>query len=403
MNGKIYMIRNEVNGKRYIGQTVNSLEERFKQHKQGTRQPKKNMTKLQRAMDKYGKPMFTITMIEDHIETIELLAEREKLFIEKLNTKEEYNSTNGGENKLRNKTGVNRDYNKEETVNEFTVVFNNSLTEEVIANLTKTEYDLFMAVIGKIKGKGTEEVSISFNEIRALFERPTLGNVTLVSIANSLWKKIKLTNYFRYSRNENSSGVLLFSFWSVADSNDALLVKINPDLEYFVNDFKRGNSSSIRYSEIKQTKDIYGKLLLVLLKKRNKAGKLTLTSEELEYELDVPKAYRSNARLLNDKVLRRALVAISDYFLNLKLTKIKNGRRIVKYQFTFDKETGQKVKWVSPEERKVLAKQKRVEEKMEKQEQKSIAGSSQPANTITQEEVDSILSLYFNKDEENFG
>ena len=36
MNGKIYMIRNEVNGKRYIGQTVNSLEERFKQHKQGT-------------------------------------------------------------------------------------------------------------------------------------------------------------------------------------------------------------------------------------------------------------------------------------------------------------------------------------------------------------------------------
>ena len=35
MNGKIYMIRNEVNGKRYIGQTVNSLEERSKQHKQG--------------------------------------------------------------------------------------------------------------------------------------------------------------------------------------------------------------------------------------------------------------------------------------------------------------------------------------------------------------------------------
>ena len=104
MNGKIYMIRNEVNGKRYIGQTVNSLEERFKQHKQGTRQPKKNMTKLQRAMDKYGKPMFTITLIEDHIETIELLAEREKFFIEKFNTKEEYNSTSGGENRLRTKT-----------------------------------------------------------------------------------------------------------------------------------------------------------------------------------------------------------------------------------------------------------------------------------------------------------
>ena len=27
----------------------------------------------------------------------------------------------------------------------------------------------------------------------------------------------------------------------------------------------------------------------------------------------------------------------------------------------------------------------------------------EPINTITQEEVDSILSLYFNKDEESFG
>ena len=105
-----------------------------------------------------------------------------------------------------------------------------------------------------------------------------------------------------------------------------------------MNYFKIRNFLTIVYREIKQTKDIFGKLLLGLLKKRNQAGKLTLTSEELEYELDVPKAYRSNARLLNDKVLRRALVAISDYFLNLKLIKIKNGRKIVKYQFTFNKD-----------------------------------------------------------------
>ena len=292
---------------------------------------------------------------------------------------------------------------KDETSNELTVVFNNSFTKEVIANLTKTEYDLLMAVIGKIKRKGAVEVPITFDEIRTLFERPTLGNVTLASISNSLWEKIKATDYVLYAKGRPSGGVLLFSFWGVTESNDVLLVKINPDLEYFVNGFENGNYSSIRYREIKQTKDKYGKLLLVLLKKWKTIGKLTLTAEELEYELDVPKAYRSNARLLNDKVLRRALSTISDCFVNLKLTKIKNGRRIVKYQFTFDKETGQNVKWVSPEERKDLAKQKRVKEKMEKQEQKSIAGSSQPANTITQEEVDSILSLYFNKDEESFG
>lgn len=40
MNGKIYKITNTITGEAYIGQTANSLEERFRHHKQGTRQPK---------------------------------------------------------------------------------------------------------------------------------------------------------------------------------------------------------------------------------------------------------------------------------------------------------------------------------------------------------------------------
>ena len=150
MNGKIYMIRNKVNGKRYIGQTVNSLEERFKQHKQGTRQPKKNMTKLQRAMDKYGKPMFTITLIEDHIETIELLAERKKFFIEKFNTKEEYNSTNGVENKLRTKTVKN---------DSDLVIIHNDFNKISFPTLTRKELDFLYGMITFLRNKGSETVS----------------------------------------------------------------------------------------------------------------------------------------------------------------------------------------------------------------------------------------------------
>ena len=150
MNGKIYMIRNEVNGKRYIGQTVNSLEERFKQHKQGTRQPKKNMTKLQKAMDKYGKPMFTITLIEGNIKTIELLAEREKFFIENFNTKEEYNSTNGVENKLRTKTVKN---------DSDLVIIHNDFNKISFPTLTRKELDFLYGMITFLRNKGSETVS----------------------------------------------------------------------------------------------------------------------------------------------------------------------------------------------------------------------------------------------------
>ena len=396
MNGKIYMIRNEVNGKRYIGQTVNSLEERFKQHKQGTRQPKKNMTKLQKAMDKYGKPMFTITMIEDHIETIELLSEREKFFIEKFNTKEEYNSTSGGENRLRTKT-VKDDSEL--------VIIHNDFNKEVIMGLTPREHDLLFLVLAKIKNKKIEEVNISFEQIRNLLNAKDLKPNELVSLSNSLWTKIKAVDYVLYAFGAPSGGVTLFSVWGINEVTQELVVQINPHLNHFTNSFKGGSYSSLSYHEFQETDDKYGKNLFRILSQWKRIGKVKMSLEDLEYFLDVPKSYKNKPYIFNEKVLKPAMASCmkaSLSFKDLSVTKIKTGRKITGYLFSFSP-YHETVKWVSPEERKVLAKQKRVEEKMEKQEQKSTAGSSQPDNTITQEEVDSILSLYFNKDEESFG
>jgi group I intron endonuclease len=80
-NGYIYKITNIINGKVYIGQTINSVENRFKQH---TR--KKGCTYLYAAIKKYGKENFKVETIEDVPR--ELLDEREIYWISF------YNSTN---------------------------------------------------------------------------------------------------------------------------------------------------------------------------------------------------------------------------------------------------------------------------------------------------------------------
>lgn len=61
MLGSIYIIKNTINDKVYIGQTVQSLNDRFKQHK--TASLKGGKTKLYKAMQEYGTDVFYIELI----------------------------------------------------------------------------------------------------------------------------------------------------------------------------------------------------------------------------------------------------------------------------------------------------------------------------------------------------
>ena len=100
---KIYLIKNLVNYKKYIGLTKNSIGERMAKHIQAAKSEEGFL--LHRAIRKYGKESFTIELIEDGL-TLEQAYEREKFYIEKYNTyfKNElgYNMTLGGENAVQN-------------------------------------------------------------------------------------------------------------------------------------------------------------------------------------------------------------------------------------------------------------------------------------------------------------
>lgn len=69
----IYKITNQVNGKCYIGQTIKSAEERWKEHRQhafGTHPNDQNKA-LYRAIRKYGLDNFTFEVVQDNIQTHE--------------------------------------------------------------------------------------------------------------------------------------------------------------------------------------------------------------------------------------------------------------------------------------------------------------------------------------------
>jgi group I intron endonuclease len=97
----IYKITNKLNGKIYIGQTVQPLADRWSDHSRPSRGMHPNRSAIGSAIRKYGKENFTIEQI-DSAETLEMLNVMEITYIKALNSlaPNGYNMELGGESKL---------------------------------------------------------------------------------------------------------------------------------------------------------------------------------------------------------------------------------------------------------------------------------------------------------------
>lgn len=91
--GCIYCITNTVNGKKYIGQTIQEPEKRIRRHF-----TTKKRSYLSRAVSEYGKSAFLHEIVEDNI-PYEHLAAREQYWVAHFDTMSPngYNLTGGGE------------------------------------------------------------------------------------------------------------------------------------------------------------------------------------------------------------------------------------------------------------------------------------------------------------------
>jgi group I intron endonuclease len=126
------------NKKCYIGQTVQKLHKRIYSHKNNSIN-KKSKQLINKAIRKYGWDNVVWSIIEDNINDVDLLNEREKFWIKELNTlaPSGYNLTTGGDGFIRAES-TKRLMSK--------LLTNRKFTDEHKRNLS-------IAKIGKYNGK----------------------------------------------------------------------------------------------------------------------------------------------------------------------------------------------------------------------------------------------------------
>lgn len=130
----IYCIQNKINGKQYIGKTVQNIHTRFSEHVFESTKERGKQRPLYRAFNKYGIENFEISIIEK-VNDISELSSREIYWIEKLNTFHfGYNATKGGDGNLRcNYEKIVQLYNEGNSMREISKILHYSV--DTISNV----------------------------------------------------------------------------------------------------------------------------------------------------------------------------------------------------------------------------------------------------------------------------
>lgn len=178
----IYIIKNTVNDKVYIGQTSQSLHDRFSQHKKPSTIKKRGSYKLYNAMEKYGIQNFYCELIEDNIDESEIDA-KEIYYIEKYNSyKNGYNSTMGADSKtickIQDVELLTKLFNENKTMAEIANIFNvNKITIQRTLHSLGLRYrksitiDFLLANLHKTNLSIAEELGVHPDTISRYFKK----------------------------------------------------------------------------------------------------------------------------------------------------------------------------------------------------------------------------------------
>ena len=216
------------------------------------------------------------------------------------------------------------------------VKIHHDLTNEKLGKMNAKELDLFMSICHKMRDKGTCEVTISFNELRALGHYNKNSNKEL---KNELLRANEKLLDFKIIIEQGAKTKQRTLFKEFVTDMDSLTVtcEVWEELVYILTDVVK-NFTRFELSEFVSLESKYAKRLYKLLKQYRTQGTYYTTKENFYKDMSVALTYKNSD--FNKRVLHPAIKECQKYIPNLECIPQKGGQggAVLGYTFNFDKE-----------------------------------------------------------------
>ena len=241
------------------------------------------------------------------------------------------------------------------------VKFHNDLNSIKFSSFRAVEYDLFFAILYKLKDKQEEEIILTFEELKKLSEYKKTQNKyfidSLIEINQNLLS-IKL-NFKNYTEGLYI-GATFFTYYEINEQEKTLSISVNRKLTYLINDLTK-NFTQLELKKMSQMSSKYSKIIFRFLKQydntKNNTNFWEIEINEFKELLNIPSSYLMAN--IDTRILKPALSELSPLFYNLKLIKKKRGRNIDRLRFEWNTETVEMKKKKENEQKKSEVESKR--------------------------------------------
>lgn len=212
------------------------------------------------------------------------------------------------------------------------IQYHNDLNLVAFKDFGSRELNIFFSICAIMRNKSTEEIHISFDEIKQITNTFFRNETEFVKYLRSTNRKfLKLTCGYELE-NGNLVDFVLFPTFEI-DLNDKFLkVEVNKRFSYIINELTK-NFTIFELQEFNTLSSTYSKNMFRLLKQYKSTGYLKISVEEFRRLLDVPDSY--DMRKISTRILEQIKKELPLYFDNLHINKIKEGRSIKYFEFMF--------------------------------------------------------------------
>lgn len=210
------------------------------------------------------------------------------------------------------------------------VIYHNDINKIPLRNFNEKELNVFFSILFQMKDLNTDTKEFKFLELKKLSKNGREDKRLVVALENMFDKLIAL-NLKIVLKNE-ITWFTLFRTLKINEEEKTVKVSINEDFKYMLNDLFE-HFTQFELEQLVNFKSSYTKNIFRLLKQFESTKLFIKDFEEFKEILCVPETYKAGK--IDERVFKPAMAELLPIFPNLKLEKIKKGKRIDQIKFTW--------------------------------------------------------------------